>query len=69
MDTRYSFKAVFNIFRCQHDSHLWKDPYCVDPDRFLDSDRGLVPADHPNTEKGNIYTKPPECVDIIHHTS
>ena len=42
---------MFNIYAAHHDPQIWKDPYKVDPSRFLDDKGHLVPPDHPNRKR------------------
>ena len=37
-----------NLWALHHDGDLWEEPFEFVPERFLDADGGLVPADHPN---------------------
>ena len=37
-----------NLWAMHHDEKLWDEPFTFKPERFLDSDGELVPADHPN---------------------
>ena len=37
-----------NLWALHHDPGFWPEPYEFLPDRFLDIDGSLVPADHPN---------------------
>ena len=37
-----------NLWALHHDEKLWDEPFTFKPERFLDADGKLVPADHPN---------------------
>lgn len=37
-----------NLWGLHHDEDFWKEPYVFNPDRFLDVDGQLLPADHPH---------------------
>ena len=37
-----------NLWALHHDEKLWDEPFSFAPERFLDADGNLVPADHPN---------------------
>ncbi len=39
---------MINTWALHHDEFFWKDPEVIRPDRFLDEDGELLPADHPN---------------------
>ena len=40
--------VLINFWVMHHDDRLWEEPFCFKPERFLDADGQLVPADHPN---------------------
>ena len=37
-----------NLWAMHHDEKLWDEPFAFKPERFLNADGKLVPADHPN---------------------
>jgi cytochrome P450 len=37
-----------NLWGLHHDPDFWADPYSFIPERFLDADGDIIPADHPN---------------------
>ena len=39
--------VITNLWALHHDESFWKDPYVFRPERFLDTDNQLLPADHP----------------------
>ena len=41
-------RVQINIYGLHHDPDFWKDPDNFRPERFLDENDELVPADHPN---------------------
>ena len=38
--------VVTNLWAMHHDEQFWKDPFVFCPERFLDSDGDVLPADH-----------------------
>ncbi len=40
--------VVTNLWQLHHDKGFWGDPDSFRPERFLDDDGNLIPADHPN---------------------
>ena len=39
---------LLNFWALHHDEQLWNDPFSFKPERFLDENGRLFPADHPN---------------------
>ena len=45
-----------NFWVMHHDDRLWEEPFCFKPERFLDADGQLVPADHPNRRNVMLFS-------------
>ena len=43
--------VMLNLWGLHHDEELWDEPFTFKPERFLDEEGKLVPADHPNRRR------------------
>ena len=40
--------VIYNLWSMHHNAAVFDDPFTFTPERYLDADGELVPADHPN---------------------
>jgi cytochrome P450 len=45
------FQVWVNLWALHHDEQFWEEPFKFRPERYLDAEGQLVPADHPNRRR------------------